>query len=216
MKSQHRFDTIAAVCLLAYVLSAGTSQASLVRIGFAGTIDFVDPDVPFADAIGIGAGFSGSYEYESSVADDFPDNPSLGGYYFPTSALFVQIDSLTFRTNDLGIAILNSNPPLYDNYNATNGSSFTALGVEWRHVGLTLRDATGTAFQNDHLPAGAPDLDDFEFGHIFQMIAEGHFNASLTGTLTSIAVIPEPGTLALTALALAYVTRRRRPGKRDT
>jgi len=71
----------------------------------------------------------------------------------------------------------------------------------------------GTAFLIDHLPAGAPDLDDFEFGHILRMIAEGHFNSSLTGTLTSIAVVPEPGTLALTALALAYVTRRRRSAR---
>jgi len=127
------------------------------------------------------------------------------------------ISGLEFTTPDLGISVLNSNPPLFDNYGVSNLSSFHANGVDWSRMGITLRDATGLAFINDSLPDYAPDLADFEFQTLFYLQQVGLRDPLVTGQITSLEVVPEPGALVLFAagslLAMWRSNRRTQMGE---
>ncbi|MCB9849791.1 MAG: PEP-CTERM sorting domain-containing protein [Phycisphaerales bacterium] len=170
-------------------------------------MDYVEDGLPFSDDLAPGMLFTGRYSYDSGVADNAPENGSVGGYSFPNRAMSVTVGPMDFATEDLAIGITNHS--VLDNYSAGNESDFVANGLLWHVMAITLRDTTATAFSSDALPVGPPNLDDFEFARIFFLLQPNRLSPSVTGQLTSIRLVPEPGTLSLLVAGLFLCAHRR-------
>jgi len=203
--------------ILVLLAGAAPARGTVIQIRFAGVIEFVDGGVPFEDAVAVGTQFVGTYAYDSGIPDNSPVDPVIGSYLYPDSMMEVRIGDLEFATSGFGISVFNSNPPLPDDYSVFNLSSFHANGVDWGRMVITLRDATGLAFANDSLPDYAPDLADFEFQTLFYLQQVGLRDPLVTGQITSLEVVPEPGALVLFAagslLAMWRSNRRTQMGE---
>jgi hypothetical protein len=90
-----------------------------------------------------------------------------------------------------------------------------ATSVVYPSVAVRLEGPFGSAFSDDSLPL-ALDLADFSDGAFVQgLVAAGIFPAPSiedVGQITSLVLVPEPTSLALAALGLALLARRRAYG----
>ncbi|MCB9849789.1 MAG: hypothetical protein H6817_03710 [Phycisphaerales bacterium] len=207
MSKPHRWPIQSVAAIL--ILTAITTPAAgtVLTIEFDGVIDFVEDTLPFSDTIGIGTPFEGSYSYDSDTPDNFPNDPTAGGYSFPNSSMSFKIGDLAFSTPDLRMTIWDIS--LFDVYEVSNSSPFSAHGVDWGLARITLRDDTGTALASDALPVNAPDLEDFDFARALLLRRIDQRESSIKGTVTSIRLVPEPGTLTFLATGLFLCAHRR-------
>jgi len=178
-------------------MSIASANGTVISIAYSGTIDFVEEGHSFSGAIPVGTPFSGVYSYDPDGAVDVaPNDPSIGAYLFPDHIIHVEIGTVIFTSPDLAISILNSNS-LFDRYSVGNSSTFTAYEVEWNSMAVDLRDATGSAFADDALPLGPPALEEFQFSRSFYLARVGQRDPLIKGEVTSLTLVPEPGTLIL-------------------
>ena len=217
-----RKTTIAiALSVLAGVLAV-SAQAAPILVTYGGTITSVeDPDGLLGGAVVVGDTFSGSVVYDPETAVDQSENPRQGRYLIGTPVtghlgqLLFESDknTLVFVGDDTGYP-----PPVRDilrfsafrDYYEPAGEGMLAFtNMEMLLVGETWvfdSDALSTEF----------NLDDFTVEQSFSIMrgpppellsSENEFEIS--GTVTSLAAVPELATLSLLALGVLLGCNRR-------
>ena len=204
------------LCGALALAAAGMAQAAPVTYFFGGQLSWIDSNL--STAFAIGDGFSGSFTYESTTADSVPGDPNRG-FYGPGPAFTVTINSLPFSLVGGGsgsVAVVNESGR--DSFSANSGNSTTTGGSINGYIPtlfvLLMDDYTGSAFNNDALPASEVDLALFDVSYFELFFANRKAldqGASVFGSLSYLSLtdpnattsIPEPGSLALLVLGLA-------------
>jgi hypothetical protein len=212
----------AIIAIALSVGSAAPAAASLATYNFTGDITQVDDGFT---AFSVGETFSGSLTYNldtpntgddvSGVYDGLTSLTfNIGGYTFsmtnPSGTFEVQVGNQ--GTNGTSTETTDRFSVLSD---ATNGLSGSIPGFTIGSIILRLDDSTGNLFSTDALPSDVT-LADFDSNGVFVSF-DAVVDPGISGELTAFApaAIPEPGSLAILAGALAgmfVMTRRRRVG----
>jgi len=202
--------------LLGVVWATGAGAATLT-VAFRGTVDRVeDPLGLLANRIVPGTVFRGSYVFDRTVGD-VDDAPTSGAYPVTGplfSIAFADFRPATAEAAGEGSAIFVENTPVADRYRvvaesargfAFPGNDPQVLPLPLAGVVLALSDPTGTAFDSDALPAGAPDLSRFRerLLTVASLPVPGSFQGfTILGTIDALSVVPEPPPLPASLLAL--------------
>ncbi len=177
---------------------------------FAGVVTNVrDPGNLLGGAVTIGSPFSGSYTFESTTPDAYPQLPDDGAYSGAVSDLHGSVGALGFTlwTNSRAdIGVYNNFPPGFDDYAVLGYVIFIG---QFTQFGLGMRDSSGNAFQSDALPLDPPPLTLFDstgFGSPGFSFGDPLERFHVGGVLTQL--VPEPGTVTLLLGSLLLVSRR--------
>lgn len=188
------------------------ASAAPFTFQFSGVIDLVEDGLPISDQIAVGMPYSGIYQFDPEGVGNSSGLPTIGAYRFG-SAGFMSVDIGSINISALDLVVSVENSTLIDSYRVGNDSTFAAQGSNWLEMKLSLKDTTHTAFNNTDLPLTAPDLDDFEFSKLFYLRHVDHRFPSITGTVDTLTMIPEPSSLvSLFAASVAILSLR---GKRS-
>lgn len=206
----------------ALLACAGPAQGLTLTYAFEGVVTTLVRDGGLFGAPGavqIGDDFTGHFSYEVGPAnpDQFPADATVGGY----ELIDLVVDqSVLPAFAPLGVAVMHV-PGL-----ATIPPAPPDLGRDWLTaaatsavfpvVAIRLRGPFGSAFADDSLPLSL-DLTDFPDAAVLQGLVAAALppfpSTEDVGRLTSLRLVPEPGTLALVAAgcaALAFRARRNR------
>lgn len=166
------------ITLLALLLSAPVTTAivsNAVTVDFAGEVTQVfDTCNIFGGTVSPGDSFFGKYAYNLDTPDSIPTKVWEGSYQHtaPPYGITVHVGSLVFKTDPSNVSfriVTGNDPPILpmrdlfgvrSEINVSDPSldpGNTVGGIFW-----TLTDSTLTALNSDALPAGPPDLSDWD------------------------------------------------------
>jgi hypothetical protein len=212
-------------CSLLFVLALAVSSPALavsVTVQISGTWDSVTDTASVLDgSITVGGSFTATLVYDDSVLDANPD-PSLGEYDIAAASSDLSITSGNYAFapgSGLGIAI--DDDVFGEDAVFLFAESYVTTGplpVGISTGGTTfanpvLSDTTGSAHTSDQLsdlPWSISDYDLATFYFVTGVLGAGPGQfIELQGTITNLAVLPEPSALMLLGLGLcALVTAR--------
>jgi hypothetical protein len=204
------------ILTLATFAAPPVAHATSVTVQISGTWDSVfDNANVLGGTVTVGTSFVATLVYDDNTADSDP-SPNAGAYDVPAGDSDLTITTSTFVFSPgiaalLGIAVDDDNGfgedaifLFADGYTATGLPSGISLGGT-RYANPTLTDTTGTAHSSDDLTAlpwsaGSYDMTSFFFTAGVVGAGAGKM-ITLQGTITGLAVLPEPSVLLLMALA---------------
>ena len=193
-------------------LAAGQASGAIITFEFGGVITEVDdaasvlpPDVQ------VGSLFSGSYTFDSTMPDLYPNDPRIGKYDSGADSLAFQIASLPLIESGAG----NGYMQVYNDYLSFGDRiDIATVGVQTMDYYIAefvigLAEYSGTILSDDSLPLTPPNILVFDSLSMF-LHAKGPDNENIVvrGNLTYF--IPEPTTLILAMFALFLRFPRRR------
>jgi len=202
------------ICISGFFVS--TANAEPVTISLSATVNYVDdPAGALESKINVGSIITGYYTYESTTPDSRPSEPSIAEYWHNASpsGISLTVGGFNFRTNPDNVNFLVSITNNYsdqDNYllrsyNNSPLSNGTLVG----HISWQLDDLTATVFSSDALPVTAPILSQWQFNHLrMDGDAIGGGTYLVDAAVTSVQLVPEPGTLLLLTLG-SFLLRKR-------
>lgn len=167
-----------------------------------------------------GSPFAGSFTFEATATDGDPG--PIRGIYGPGPAFEVTIAGLKFSSPGGGpgsVMVINDIAPGLDQLSAAAdvavGPAINSAIADMFHI--QLQDSQGTAFASDLLLPTPVDLNDFEVARfeLFFFDTDSLRPSWAMGSLDYLSLstpspsVPEPATLALVALALIGLTRKR-------
>jgi parallel beta-helix repeat protein len=210
----------AAICL--GIGSPTPGEAAPVTFAFTGAVTqtMFDPDDPSGGEITFGTGFSGSYTFESTAADQISGGGS-GSYASPMGAPYgfaVNFgpghDFITSDALSIGVVDNAGGIDAYSVLACFGGFSCPDVVME-----LFLGDVDGSAITGDALPLDTLPFEAFEVAFFaLRGLIDGN-QVEILGRLSSLSCtegcvapqpVPEPGTLLLLTPALAAFGWRRR------
>ncbi len=218
-----RRTIIMAVIFVVLGLAAGNLRAAIIEIGITAEIAEIDDPYGLLNGqLDVGDGITGSYVYDSDTLDSSAE-PDYGEYLYTSQPYGILLTGggFVFQFDpdnvDLWIGIGNgyiggddtysirsyNNLPLYDD---------VSVGI----IGWQLNDPSGTALSSDALLATAPVLEDWYSAEGLRIDGGipdeyGKFIESflIRAPVTSVEVIPEPGTVMLLGLGGLVLLRIR-------
>lgn len=193
--------------ILVTIAIAAPARATLVTWAFEGDITYVsDRDGILLGQVNIGDTFSGSYTFESTTPDSEP-HPRVGLYLQAMTELSGQVGGVPFSALpgfDSSIDIRDDSSGLTDKYRALSGAWIANRAVEFS---LQLFTDDLSQILDDSLLLDPPALGAFS-PRILTLGGSETAGISISADLSSLALIPEPGTLAFLFLGVAVVARR--------
>jgi hypothetical protein len=202
---------------LVVVAAASPALATSVTVQISGTWDSVIDNASVLDgSVTVGGSFTATLVYDDA-ASDLNADPGIGEYDIPagSSDLSLSTGNYSFTPGSgLGIAIDDDNAFgedvvfLFAESYVTSGP--LPLGVSTGGTSFanpTLTDTSGTAHGSDDLtalPWSTTSYDLMSFYFFTGVLGAGaNKKIELQGTITGLAVLPEPSTLMLVGLGLA-------------
>jgi hypothetical protein len=199
-------------------------QATVIKIGLIGQIDSVDDPYDLLEgAVQQNDPITGYYIYDSETPDT--GLSIYGGLYEYDSApygMLLTAGNITFQTDPANVdfVITTSNNYYGESYDEFNVKSYNNLdldsGITVDSLHFQLHDYSGTALSSDALPAGPPDLLDWQTKSLRISGGRYPFPSPLEKTLfqinshvTSVYLIPEPGTLLLFMMGMVAISRKK-------
>ena len=202
------------ICAVTILTVSSTSQhaaAEIVQYAYTGEISSItlNQNNVLGD-LQIGDPFDGIFEFDLSVPDVFPDNPTTGSYD-QDGLMTVNLPAISLDYSGHLFVFVFNDGLSGDRFAIVADNSFDDFNVS--SFGVTLTDSTASAFDSDALPSLLQllDFDGREFKLIGSRLSTGD-SFSMTGVITSLTIVPTPGTVVV-ALALfggAGLRRRRR------
>jgi hypothetical protein len=202
------------IFVVALLSCAMPAKAELITIAISGHVTAVnDMYSNLNSQINIGDAITGTYTYDSAIADAAP-SPESGLYYNAGNpcGISLYIDGFDFKTDPTNVDFLVSignwatgdKTYVLRSYNNLPLSS----GDPIVHILWQLNDSTGTALSSDDLPLTAPDLSKWNVNGLTIDIARGG-TGTIQGIITSAVLVPEPCSILL-FLAGGIVFRRQK------
>ena len=199
------------------VLSANSLWATIITIELTAEIAEVDDISGLLEGnVNVGDTITGSYTYDSTTLDSSPSE-TVGSYWHFSSpyGISLSVGGFVFQTDldnvNFGIGILN-------NHNGRDSYAFGSLnnlplsnGVWVEHISWQLDDYTATALSSTDLPTTPPVLEDWAYSPAqlgIKLGSKGY--AGLYGEVTSVELVPEPGTVFLLGFGSLALIRRGR------
>jgi hypothetical protein len=163
-------------------------MAAPVTFNFTGTVNQHISTTPL----------SGSFTFDPDplVNPDLNANAGIGRYSNAITALSVNLGAFSGVLDSAGNNVIR----------IVNTASLDAFDVRAPLVGsvgeniffrITLKDPSGTAFNNDHLPTTPPSLGDFVKDRYRLVFEDGNGTARVSGSLTSLTTVPLPAAVIL-------------------
>jgi hypothetical protein len=201
-------------------ITPSVASADVLPFTFAGTVDFVDPAL--SSAFALGDPLSGTFAFDSNgqatscgfnfktYCSAYPSplqtfSGTLGSSYDLSGTFYVRLNTPPSGPPDAWE--LFSDPPSLQ-------SSLTAPSVNGNAPAsfkITLVDPSGTALDQQLVPPVFQDYAERRFQLAF-LAPDGVSSFLVGGTITSLAAVPEPGTTTLLVAGLGVLlgARRRR------
>jgi hypothetical protein len=204
----------------------GSSSAAIIEIGLTAEITYIeDDDGLLKGQLSVGDLITGSYTYDSDTPDSHPGE-GVGEYWHDSPPFGIRLGAggFAFQTDpdniEFLISVVNDNVgadsyllrsdrnlPLYD--------GVFVVDIEWQ-----LNDYSGAALSSDALPLEPPVLEDWPdtwyglgiSGSTGDPRGPQYFMRS---TVTSVWLVPEPGTALLFGLGGLALLRKRRSALRN-
>ena len=222
-----RTGVVSAAVVAACLCVQSDVQAAPITFEVSGIVSFLDGSAALANvfpSVALGQPISGRYTFEPLAPDTSPGDPTEGLYPVSGSpyGMTFSAGGVTFTSNAVSMVIRNNAVGgIYDEYIAgfstatpfspANASPPPTASNNFA-IQLALTSTNTSLYSSDALPAGAPDLAQFDFRPSFSLSffdVAGNFG-NVEATLTSIREVPEPGTMTLLGLALPAIAVRRR------
>jgi hypothetical protein len=217
-----RRTIIMAVIFVVVGLAGGKVRAAIIEIGITAEIAEIDDPYGLLNGqLGVDDILGGRYIYDSST----PDSSTLatfGSYehYSQPYGINLSGGGFVFRTNPdnvyFHVGISNDHAGV-DNYAISSWNNLGLYGdVYVSEINWQLDDSSGTALSSDTLPTTAPALGDWNLdwgiridGGIPDEYGKFIESFHIRAPVTSVEVIPEPGTVFLLGLGGLVLLRIR-------
>lgn len=191
-----------------WLSSPPLAPAAPITFTYTGEVTGVRDDGPYLDgSITVGTPFWGTYTFESSTPDDYPNDPRAR-YTFPASQALVM--TLRIGSYDLlaPLDFIFVDNAQKDGYRVQ--SSPFPLGVKLADLNFSYIDLSAGVFDSDALPTEPPDISRFNNfgGFTFASVDQVGDSFAVGGEITSIT--PEPQTAILGILGLCCSLLRRK------
>ncbi len=199
-----------AVSLVILLAANGTTQAALMAYEFSGVIQsVVDDDNQLAGTISLGDPFSGRYIFETTTPDSDPD-VNHGWYVSSAASLTVLVGQATLPAPGPSCSIIVDNPPSGPDELHLYGVRFSSEIGPISEMDVIFHGGMPTLFDTDALPVGPLILSSFAGGwlQVFGSTEVAWYKFS--GTITELAVVPEPSTALVSLAATVGLLIRRR------
>jgi hypothetical protein len=209
------------LCFLAALAFARPADAASVTVQITGTWDSVADTAGVTDgSLVVGGAFVATLVYDDATDPDpeAPNDPNSSNYTVPAGSSDLTLSSGNYSftpASALGISIDDDNAGQDAVY--LFADSYTTPGISiggTSYANPVLIDSSSAAHDSDALEdlpwsIDAYDLTNFYF---FASVGTGGDYIELSGTISGLAVLPEPSGFALTGLALLALAGARRLG----
>lgn len=211
----------AIIVLLAVAAITATANAKLITIGLTAEVnDVADYDGLLGDIVQVGDIITGTYTYDTSMTP--ASSSSTGAHYVFNSSdagVILEINDLTFQTDstnvDFQMGVVDEVGDLawdqlwFRSHNNLPMAEEIGIGIS-----MNLTDHIGNANNGTTLPTVPPVLQNFDYNNLrieglipaTDISSKQHF--VINSEVTSVWLIPEPGTLVLLAIGGAMLRRR--------
>jgi len=164
-----------------------------------------DPDNNWAGLVATGDAFVGSYTFDPTVPDSWPDNPKYGLYTSEASVFSLVVGNwhAAVSGSNCGIGIRNveGHRSVFD----ITAIGFESMGMSVSELVVNLSSYDGSVFTSDALPTSPPPLELFRHRSLDFQAAD---RVRIRGVLESLVLAPEPSSLLLYLLAGGSAFRR--------
>ena len=203
------------IVVVAYlVLGLGMANAQVITIGIEAVVDGVmDSTNALEGKVNAGDLITGSYTYDT-LTPDTATNPDIGRYWHYTSPYGVSLSAggFVFETDpanvDFVVEIVNGNGRdgyLFRSYNNVPLSNSVMVD----HISWQLDDYSGQAMSSTLLPSTGPVLSAWPESNWLHVTGDKETSYfTISAQVTSVQVVPEPATIVLFGLGLAFLGKR--------
>jgi len=204
--------------VLGAILAIGSpATATIIKIEVTGTVDSIETAGFVLDgSVSNGTAMTGFCSYNTDVQDEDPSvynglysiisvSMTIGNYTFEHNTVSSELPSFHVYTIDPGYTA-GSLAPRFDGTVFRDGSPFTYDDIIWSYTAfglMSLSTSSNEYVPTDALPSSFPDLSVFDVGKEFgvRFYDESQYKYfEISGKVTSLNVIPEPGTVFLLGL----------------
>ncbi len=205
------------------VAAVSPAHATSVTVVISGTWDSVIDNASVTNgSLVVGGGFTATLVFDDAAADLDP-SANVGDYLLPaaTTDLVLSSGSYAFTllsTSSVSLGIDNNvggqdGFGFFAEHFTTSGPLVSGASTGYGYANPALFDNSQTAHSSDDLtalPWDASAYDNTNFYFLIAVLGKGSNRfIELSGTITGLAVLPEPSSWALLALAGAAITASR-------
>jgi hypothetical protein len=188
--------------------------AQMITANVSGTVTSVTTygSFSFDESVITGSTMTGACSYDPSTAVDFDGSEDdFGIYYIPSISM--TIGNYDFSIAPLDAALFRVEVPDISYFVQTRAGimSWNDMPLHYTHISVTLLDLCNASVSgvNDDLPTAFPDISFFTYSNRFSVTVMGEKVFTIEGVINSITVVPEPATMALLVVGVAFLRRRR-------